>query len=249
MIKKRWFFLLFMFVAGSIIPAAAQWRVGVQAGYTHNSLATESGYFYDRRYVGLGGFSAGIPVQYEFFDWLAVQAELSYVQKNYGMRRSGYYKELHEDMTNHYLSVPLFARFSFGTERIRGFLDAGVYAGGWLAARRKGVTFSQFSEKLEESHQGIGNEVGLYAYDEKYPFDSRRDNRFEGGALLGVGLEYKLSPVVALQAECRYNHSLSDMQKDYMIDRVPRYHNTFLFQVGVLVTLGKNKTALKQDIK
>lgn len=232
-------FILFIFAVGSIIPAAAQWRVGVQAGYTHNTLTTESGYFYDRRYVARGGFSAGIPVQYEFYDWLAVQVEISYVQKNYGMRRSGYHKALHEDMTNHYLSVPLFARFSFGGERIRGFLNTGVYAGRWMAAWRKGITLDEFSEKEEDNPQGIGDERGLYAYDEKYQFDSRRDNRFEGGALLGIGLEYKLTSVVALVAECRYLHSISDTQKDYMIGRVPRNHNTFLFQAGILFTPGR----------
>jgi hypothetical protein len=84
----------------------------------------------------------------------------------------------------------------------------------------------------------VGDNNILYTYDEKYAFDSRRDNRFEGGALVGVGLEYRFTPVWAVVAECRYHHSLSDMQKDYMKDRVPRYLNTFLFQVGVLFTLG-----------
>lgn len=223
-----------------VLPVAAQWRVGFQAGYTHNSLTTESGYFYDRRYVALGGFTAGVPVQYVFNDWLAVQAEVSYVQKNYGMRRSGFFEPLHEDMTNHYLSVPLFARFSFGGKQLRGFLDAGFYAGGWLSSRREGTTFAMFSapEDDVENPFDVGDNNILYTYDEKYAFDSRRDNRFEGGALVGVGLEYRFTPVWAVVAECRYHHSLSDMQKDYMKDRVPRYLNTFLFQVGVLFTLG-----------
>ena len=231
--------MLLVFATGCMLPVAAQWRVGFQAGYTHNSLSTESGYFYDRRYVALGGFTAGISVQYAFNDWLAVQAEVSYAQKNYGMRRSGFYDALREDMTNHYLSVPLFARFSFGGTKLRGFLDAGFYAGGWLASWREGVTATSFGEQLDvENPSEVGDEVNLYAYDEKYVFDSRRDNRFEGGALVGVGLEYRLTPVWAVLAECRYHHSLTDMQKDYMHDRVPRYLNTFLFQVGVLFTLG-----------
>ena len=223
-----------------VLPVAAQWRVGFQAGYTHNSLTTESGYFYDRRYVALGGFTAGVPVQYVFNDWLAVQAEVSYVQKNYGMRRSGFYDALREDRTNHYLSVPLFARFSFGGTKLRGFLDAGFYAGGWLSSRREGTTFAMFSapEDDVENPFDVGDNNILYTYDEKYAFDSRRDNRFEGGALVGVGLEYRFTPVWAVVAECRYHHSLSDMQKDYMKDRVPRYLDTFLFQVGVLFTLG-----------
>ena len=206
---------LLALVAVCVLPVAAQWRVGFQAGYTHNSLTTESGYFYDRRYVALGGFAAGVPVQYVFNDWLAVQAEVSYVQKNYGMRRSGFFEPLHEDMTNHYLSVPLFARFSFGGKQLRGFLDAGFYAGGWLSSRREGTTFAMFSapEDDVENPFDVGDNNILYTYDEKYAFDSRRDNRFEGGALVGVGLEYRFTPVWAVVAECRYHHSLSHMTR------------------------------------
>ena len=45
-----------------VYNASAQWKVGVQTGYTHNSLSTESGYAYDRHYDALGGFTVGVPV-------------------------------------------------------------------------------------------------------------------------------------------------------------------------------------------
>ena len=97
----------------SCLTASAQWRAGIQAGYTHNWLYTESGYFYTRTYEPRGGFSIGVPVQYEFEDWFALQAEVSYIQKNYRMQRTGFYSPLHENMTNHYLSIPVLAHFSF----------------------------------------------------------------------------------------------------------------------------------------
>lgn len=51
-----------------------------------------------------------------------------------------------------YLSVPLFARFSFGGTKLRGFLDAGFYAGGWLSSWREGTTFASFAENSEEDN-------------------------------------------------------------------------------------------------
>ena len=225
-------------VAG-ITPASAQWRVGLQGGYAHNSVTPETGCYYDRHYNARGGFTIGVPVQYGFNNWLAVQAEVAYVQKNYEMERTGFYRELGERLTNHYLSVPVFARFSFGGERLRGYLDTGFYAGGWLAARREGATFNMFNSGVSESPDAFGEIVDLYYYDEKYEFDSRRDNRFEGGALVGVGLEYAVTPRLAVQAGCRYYHSLTDTQKDYMLERAPRYNNTFVFQVGVMTTIGR----------
>lgn len=97
-----------------MLSAKAQWSVGLQAGYTHNSLTTTSGYFYDRVYHAQGGFTVGVPVRYTFTDWLALGAEATFVQKGYDARRSGFYDVLHEDVSNNYLSVPLYARFSFG---------------------------------------------------------------------------------------------------------------------------------------
>ena len=237
MMKKLRTFILLLLAACAVIPASAQWRIGIQAGYTRNSLSTSSGYFYDRRYVDLGGLTVGIPVQYGFTDWFAVGAEVDYIQKNYGQRRSGFYAPLHEDMTNHYLSVPIYGRFSFGGSHLRGFVDAGVYGGGWLSAHRKGTHFSMFGTPDDDSYNDVGSSYRLYSYDEKYEFDSRRDNRFEAGALIGVGLEYRFTPIWALQANFRYYRSLTDMQKDYMKERMPRYLDTFAFQLGVMVNL------------
>lgn len=223
----------------SCLTASAQWRAGIQAGYTHNWLYTESGYFYTRTYEPRGGFSIGVPVQYEFEDWFALQAEVSYIQKNYRMQRTGFYSPLHENMTNHYLSIPVLAHFSFGGDHLRGFLNAGFYAGGWLASRRQGAALTSFGDYTEydypvESVESLGT---LYHYDEKYPFNSTRDNRFEAGAAVGAGLQYEINDLLTVLAECRYYYSLTDLQKDYMKMQVPRYLNTMLIQIGLLITL------------
>ncbi len=224
------------------VPAVAQWRVGARVGLTNTSVATENGYFYDWRYSANVGFSASVPARYDFKDWFAVQAELAYVRKNYGLWRSGYYEGMGEDLTNHYLSLPVLAHFSFGSEKLRGYLDAGFYVGGWLAARREGSRLTTFPVTEDGGAAPDDWNSPVYPmvdYDEKYAFDSRRDNRFEGGALVGVGVEYQLGERLALQGGCRYYHSLSDVQKDYMIDQVPRYLGTFDFHVGILFSVGK----------
>ena len=223
--------LLFLLSAAAIFPASAQWSFGIQGGYTYSTLTTKTRYFYDWNYVGRGGYAIGFPVQYEFFDWLAVQAELSWIQKNYRLERSPYYG-FYENRTNYYLSVPVFARFSFGGRKIRGFLNAGGYAGGWLASQRQGIEFTQFG-----TNQGAGTGSVYYQYDENYEFDKRRDNRFEGGLLLGIGIEYRIENRMSVYIEGRYYHSLSDMQKKYMKDQAPRYLGTFLIQAGYILSL------------
>ena len=218
----------------------AQWKAGVTVGGSCNTLETSSGYFYDRTYHAAGGYAFGAVVQREFKDWLAVGGEVNLLQKNYKMERSGFFKALQEQVKNTYLDVPVYAQFSFGGKRLRGFVNLGMYTGVWLGSRRKGKTYSWFSESSSDNIQGIEDFFELYAYNEKVSFDSRRDNRFDWGMLAGAGLRYRVAGRWELAAECRYYRGLGDLQKDYMKGQIPRYNDTFAFTVGVMYCFGKN---------
>ena len=116
-----------------VYNASAQWKVGVQTGYTHNSLSTESGYAYDRHYDALGGFTVGVPVQYEFANWFALQADLSYTQKNYALYRSGTYADVRSGDKKWIHATAGLHPFLFRGEKLRGFINAGAYMGYWIA--------------------------------------------------------------------------------------------------------------------
>jgi len=200
--------------------------VGLSGGYAHNHLTTSVGYRPFMAYESRGGFTAGIPVVYRFADWFSLQTELSILQKNYKWLRTEYYvydvMPYHE-VKNTYLQLPLMARFSFGGKKLRGFCTPGVFIGYWAGSRIKGIA-------LDNNHLP-------YAYDEPFEFDARRDNRFEYGLQMGLGLEYRYNQLFTFMLEGRYNYSLSDMQKDYMKQQTPRYNNTYVIQAGVLVNL------------
>lgn len=230
-----------LFLLVMAIPMQAQWSVGVNMGYTHNSLTTSSGYFYDRVYHPQDGFTVGVPVKYAFNDWFALGGEALFIQKGYDVRRSGFYEPLHQEVSNNYLSVPLYANFSFGGKRLRGFMNVGGYMGYWLSSYTKGTTIHQFNSPDNDTniYYDIEDVNLIHHFDEKVPFDSRRDNRFEAGGMVGAGISYMLTDKIQLAAECRYYHSLTDLQKDYMLFRVPRYNNTFAITAGVSYLLGK----------
>lgn len=220
------------------LPSTAQWRVGLTAGYSRNTLSTDTGYAYDMRYEARDGFTVGIPVQYDFRDWFGLRADLVFVQKGQKMHRSDVYQAIQTDTRNNYLQLPVMASFSFGGKRVRGFLNAGGYVGGWLSSHREGVTMRLFSDE-GVSQSGLITPNNVYEFDEKAPFDSRRDNRFEAGLVGGVGVSWRVAPRIELQAEGRCYYALTDMQKDYMKFRTPRYNTTFVVQVGCSVLLGK----------
>lgn len=202
----------------------AQWKLGLSAGYTNNTLETSSAYFYDRNFSSSGGFSIALTGGYQFKEWVSLEADLSFMQKNYKtFRTNSSISYEHSNITNGYLNVPIYARFSFGGKKLRGFTTLGGYVGYWASGHIEGVVSNVSFNPGENSP---------YKYDEKYTFDSRRDNRFEAGLMGGLGVEYLFCNRYKVFLEGRYYYSLTDMQKKYMLEQMPRYNNTFLVQVG-----------------
>lgn len=82
--QNNWIITALLLLAAIGLPdqAAAQWKVGLNAGYTYNSYSIDTQYAYDFNYDGLGGLTVGIPVEYGILDWLTVRADLTYLQKD-----------------------------------------------------------------------------------------------------------------------------------------------------------------------
>lgn len=215
------------------VPAAsAQWSVGVQAGATYNTLHSDNSYAYDRHYSPGLAFTVGIPVRYDFRDWFGVQAEATMIYRGYSIQRSWIYWPIDYNYQNLFLDVPVFARFSFGGRRLRGYVLAGAYVGAWLHSQVYGHQ-DRYFDTAET------NVEGGYDFDETVTFDSRRDNRFDAGLAGGIGISYAFNNKFSIFAEARYYYGLTDMQKNYMKNRMPRYNNTLAVQIGGWFTFPK----------
>lgn len=219
--------LLFMLLLPLSGMLYSQVSVGVSVGYDRNNLSTGSSYRSFVRNKAMSGFSVGLPVRYDVNDWFGVQSELTYIQKNNKTERNYAYSAISEEMTNSYLQVPLMGHFSFGSDKIRGFLNLGGYGAYWLSGNREGINLNVFGEGQEQ----------LYPYDESYKFDSRKDRRMEFGLVGGIGVQYNLNQNISFFAESRYYYSLTDMQKDYMYKRPTKYNNTLAVNVGCMFSL------------
>lgn len=209
--------------------AMAQWKIGIEGGVAHNTLLISKSYDYDRHYTGGTNGIIGVPVRYDFNDWFGLQAEVSYLAKDYSMYRSDIYGDNYYDYTNSYINIPVFARFSFGGSKLRGYVLAGGFLGTWLESYVEGNQRRYFQQD-DESY-------GNYHFDEKVPFDSRRDNRFDAGLSGAIGAEYQFAKRFSVFAEGRYLYSLTDMQKDYMMRQPSKHNSTFAFQVGFMYTI------------
>lgn len=230
--KRNKITIITFFLLSAIFPMhiAAQWKVGATAGYDYNLYSIDTQYAYDLNFSNRSGATVGILGEYGFKDWFGLRAELVYLQKGYKMDRL--YNETSQNRRDHYLELPIMARFSFGSQKIRGFLHAGGYVGYWMNSRVKGVERSLTYNPDKQIDDEEANE--LYAYDKPYDFDSRRDNRFDAGLVGGIGVSYRVLPQLEVEIEGRCYYGLTSTTKDYMkYMKQPRYNTTVAILAGV----------------
>lgn len=212
------------------VLAMAQWKVGIEGGVVRNTLLASKCYDYDRHYTGGTNGIIGIPVRYDFRDWFGIQAEVSYLAKDYSMYRSEIFEGNYYNYTNSYLNIPIYVRFSFGSTKLRGYVLAGGFIGAWLDSYVEGNQYRYFQQ---DEYIDYGN----YHFDEKVPFDSRRDNKFDAGVSGAIGVEYQFAKRFSVFVEGRYLYSLTDMQKKYMLKQPTKHNSTFAFQIGFMYTI------------
>ena len=111
-------------------------------------------------------------------------------------------------------------QFRFGGEKVHGFLNAGVYAGCWLAGRQKGT--------ITDPRNGR-----VMTINEPYVFNKEKDQRADFGLAGGVGIEYLPAEHWAIHIEGRCYYSFISQTKPYMIVRDNRYNTTLTIQAGV----------------
>ena len=214
--KKRFFAAALMVMC--VMTASAQWRVGITGGADYNMFSMDKQYMTDYDINGRWGVTLGVSGQYDFNNWLGVRADLNWTQKNYRKHRI-IVSYMDYKLQNDYLQLPVMATFSVGGQKLRGFCNLGVYGGYWLSSHRQGSDFNNFTNYKT-------------SFDEKVAFNSEVDQRFDFGFVDGLGLEYRINPRWAVQAEARYYYSTISTTKQYMRVKDYRYNSTTAIQIG-----------------
>jgi Outer membrane protein beta-barrel domain len=236
-------FLWLVVLLGFAIPGQAQFSLGVDAGGSINYLYTNSASQALTAYRLRGGVTFDIPLLYKVTDWLSVETEVSFIEKNYRIERTGFFQGVYQDNTNTYIGLPVLAHLSIGGQHLRAFLNLGFYGAYWILGRVKGTELNILDPANGSPASNVqpANSFDLYNpyhYDERYAFDNRKDQRMEFGWLAGTGMTYELRQYYQLFLECRYALSLTDQRKKYSIDEAPGYNETFSITTGIFFRLG-----------
>ena len=207
----------------------AQWRIGVTGGGDYNLYSRDNHYMSDWHYAGAWGRAGtlyisalGIMGQYDVNDWLGIRADLNWTMKNHRQYRTIVSTDF--ETQNGYIQIPIMTSFSFGSQKVRGFVNTGFYGGYWMYSHDYGKKYFMYG--LECSNIYTKNE-----------FDEERDKRFDFGLVGGAGVECRFKWLKKNWAwqilEARIYYSLISDQKNYMKNKDPRYNTTIAFQSGL----------------
>src|SRR5438309_2122736 len=95
--------VMFLFLCCLSLTVKAQFSFGIEGGYNKNYLYTNASNLAFTTYDPVSGFSVGVPLQYTFSEWFSVMADPNYIQKNYQVSRSGYFRGIYHTNTNGYI--------------------------------------------------------------------------------------------------------------------------------------------------
>ena len=227
---RLYILLLFLY-----LPTFAQTNIGINTGFTGNYLNTSaSGSVLIIVHSDMG-FKTGIPFQLKILPRLFAEIEPEILQKSYLVNRTGPFEGVYKKQTNTYLQLPLTAGGTYG-ERLKIFANAGLYTGYWLSGRVKGKIPDIFSADPEVNSQS--ENFKLASYDQRYSFSPERDRRIEFGWIIGAGVQYQLNSQYGLFIKAAYYQSLTDQQKQYMVNQISQYNRTITLSIGGRLAFG-----------
>lgn len=217
---KTIFVAMLLFAIGE---ASAQWAVGLRGGWASTTISRTNANRIDETYSAQSGMELGVQGRYTINPWLAVRANVSYMQRNHRMERNlNYLDQVYTIHTNNYLMLPVEADFSFGGKRLRGHLLAGGYGGYWLSEKRKGTTYWMTDYNIYFND-----------FDEQREFDES-DRRLCAGLTAGMAISYAFNQHWELALDALYYYDLTSHHRGCKHLADPRYLNTISLNINFL---------------
>ncbi len=210
---------------GCVVSLSAQapstrWSIGLSGGGDYNWHNINTHYQTDYHYAGAWGWNAAVFCQYDFFSWLGLRAEVEATERNHRFYRTSTFAGTDYTMHNTYIQVPVMTQFSFGGEKVRGFLNTGVYAGYWLSSKYDGTWYDDVSNTTAPLKQD-------------YVFNKNKDRRANFGLAGGIGILYIPAEHWGISWEGRCYYDMLSTVKQYMQVKDYRYNTTLHFMMGV----------------
>lgn len=140
------------------------------------------------------GLTGGLFLNHEFSKVFSIQPEVNFSQQGYDIS-DGFDSET---LYNQAINVPILLKVAIGGSRIKGFVNAGPYAGYLLNSK----TVKAFGEQKVTNYVNFDQESG----------NVFTTNRVDYGLQTGAGIQVNLGGP-KLEVEARYNYGFADPVK------------------------------------
>lgn len=218
--------LVLCILLSALCSLSASWYIGGEAGYNH-SFVSSATRFPSTEMKGCSGFDLSFIAGYELTDCISFESGIRYSMKN-----MHYSKEDVDNLTvmHNFLELPLSVSFSFGSDRVRGFVGGGGYIGIRFLQAVAGRTMLG-SESLENM-TSVPNSSYVFTF---IDFNSG-DNLFDAGLEAYAGVSYFLPSEnnTEIYLKARYQYSLTSLSKGQK-DNVDTYIDALSVDIGVRV--------------
>ncbi len=169
------------------------------------------------------GFIAGAEVGFSISDMFSIQTGLNFTQKGTEYEEFGATTTL----TTNYIELPLLARVSFGSDKVKGYVNAGPSLGLGLNGKIKAEALG-FS--IEEDISFGDSDASDFSF----------DNSLDLGVQFGAGVGYLLGPG-QIVLDLRYGFGISNLfETPDGFDRsdFKSTNNVFAISLGYAIPLG-----------
>lgn len=213
----------------SLFPLSAAWNIGGEAGYALNFIETAT-IWPETEYRPGHGASLSFAAEYDFGNGFSLATGLRYAEKSFGYYHGNGGNPVSDYMEmNHFLELPLTARYTYDVGNVGLFIGGGGYIGIWFLSQWFGS-----SENASETEHGP--DIAISSGD-IIPLGGS-DNLFEAGLIAEAGVSWTVRRDIRLDFTLRYEASLTSLVRNTQRDTVHRYNDTLLFTVGCLVPIG-----------
>jgi hypothetical protein len=209
----------------SIETTNAQVGIGVKGGLNLSKLSFKEDAASGLTNKFLLGGAGGLVFNFKANDLFSLQPELLYSSQGTELGATLFGVGFSMKTIFNYFQLPVLAKLSFGSENVRGFVNAGPYVGYLLSAKVKSSAMGQEEEeKIDFSD----------------PSTKESANRFDFGIAGGLGVAFKVGPG-DIFVEGRYNLGLLDISKGDVTkepDYEPTKNRVINFSAGYIFFFG-----------
>jgi Outer membrane protein beta-barrel domain len=220
------------------ISAHAQVFIGLGGGVgINNSLYND----FDNKSFDLKpglGYHICFPVQLSLNSTLAVVSGFTFTAKDYSTQRVGKFSGQFTKFKNTYAQIPLAVQLNIlSFKALHVNVKAGGFASYWMRGTLNGRTPNILnSSSSVDSNGNLIENIQWDSYTVPYNFQGFKDNRWECGVLMAIGITVPMKTYTLFLNENLFQ-SLMGQRKEYSIKGDRKVNQTWVLEVGFITRI------------